>query len=64
MEDISIEGKEFLTKLLEYDPAMRPAAQTAVNDKWIKMYEDDNKYHENIVEALNSLANYNTHQTL
>ena len=41
MEDVSIEAKEFLMKLLEYDPAMRPSAQTAVDDKWIKMYEND-----------------------
>ncbi len=35
---ISIEAKNFIKKLLEYDPSKRMSAEQAINDPWLKKY--------------------------
>ena len=52
MSHVSIEAKEFISKLLDYDPERRPSAQVAINDKWMKTYNEENEFQESITEAL------------
>lgn len=39
-ETISIEGKNLLKKLMTYDPAKRITAEQALQDAWIKRFEE------------------------
>ena len=37
-EEVSKEAKEFIKKMLTYDPAKRYTAYQCLNDQWIKKY--------------------------
>ena len=39
--NISNEGKNFIRKMLQYDPAKRISTEQAIQDPWIKKYNSD-----------------------
>lgn len=43
LENVSPEAKDFVSKLLEYDPQQRPEANKALEHNWIKLYDQSDK---------------------
>ena len=58
-KQISGEAKQFIKKMLEYDPVKRYNAEQAINDPWIKKYSGKNIVDIPLMEnALRNMTNF------
>lgn len=57
--DVSQDAKDFLARLLEYDPSKRPSAMEALKSSWIRMYSEKEEVEKPLaVEALSNLHSF------
>lgn len=58
-DKISLEAKDFITRLLEYEPSNRPSAKEALENPWLKKYcEVDRIKRPIITQALGNLRSF------
>ncbi len=56
---VSIEAKQFIKKMLEYDPSKRYNAEQSMNDAWIKKYTNKNVVDVPLMQnALKNMTNF------
>ena len=56
---VSIEAKQFIKKMLEYDPTKRYTAEQSMNDAWIKKYTSKNVVDAPLMQnALKNMTNF------
>ncbi|CAD8110074.1 unnamed protein product [Paramecium sonneborni] len=64
-EDVSKEAKEFIKKLLQYDPTKRYSAQQALQDPWIKKFTNAAEVEQPLMKkVLTNMKNFRQHQKL
>ena len=63
-DNVSQEAKDFVEKLLHYDPRQRLSANLALQHNWIKLYDQSDKDIEITCQALVALSKFNTQQNL
>ena len=58
-DEVSKEAKDFIKKMMEYDPAKRLNAEMALNDPWIKSHSGKQVVYNPIaISALNNLKSF------
>jgi serine/threonine protein kinase len=58
--DITAEGQDLLSKLLEFSPSKRISAEAALHHPWSKMFDEDETNQEAINDCLKNLENFKT----
>ena len=56
-EGISEEAKDFVRQLMTFDPKLRPDAETALNNPWMKFFDKESKAHVDKKSAQLALEN-------
>lgn len=58
-KNISSEAKNFIKKMLEYDPIKRYDAEQAISDVWIKKFSNSNEVDIPLMAStLNNMTNF------
>ena len=64
LANITEEGKDMISWLINIDPNERMTADQALNHKWIKFHDKTDQDHEVTKKALVALSQYNTQAKL
>lgn len=63
-KDVSADAKDFITKLLTYQPDKRPTAEQAIQHKWIQVQSQSSVDTASTKEALANLSHFHSHNTM
>ncbi|CAK95072.1 unnamed protein product (macronuclear) [Paramecium tetraurelia] len=64
-EEVTKEGKEFIRKMLQFDPTKRYSAQQALNDPWIKKFTNPTEFDRPLMtKVLTNMRRFTEQQKL